>query len=245
MKKPNYHHHRYANFIADMQGAPVHIVGAVMLLTAHAWMRWNPEDCPFPFLPADDELLRRLCDYPRNWHRMRDAVLAKFICEDGKWFYPQHREDAERLAGHFERKDAQQKNRAAKKTTKKTAVMTQHDQLVAKQKAEEQREEKEQKAIKALNNKPSVPEPEPQSRWDEPPAPERGKLVTGLQGYRAVAPNGLDILLKHPTKLKEGECQMFDVSDAGVKQFTVKVFRHGIGFALKMPNGQILSADPL
>jgi len=237
MKKPNYHHHRYANFIADMQGVPVHIVGAVMLLTAHAWMRWNPEQHPFPFLSNDDELLRKLCDYPRNWHRMRDAVLAKFAREDDKWFYPPHREDALRLAGHYERKDAKQKNRTEKAVTKE-------EQAAAKQKAQEQREEAEQKAIKTLNGKTSEPELDTQRPWDEAPSPEPGKLVRGLQGFRVIGAPGLDKLLKHPTKLKEAaECLMWDVSDTGAKKTTVKVFRNGRGFALKMPNGQTITAD--
>jgi uncharacterized protein YdaU (DUF1376 family) len=237
MKKPNYHHHRYANFIADMQGVPVHIVGAVTLLTAHAWMRWNPEQHPFPFLPNDDDLLRKLCDYPRNWHRMRDAVLAKFICEDGKWFYPSHREDALRLAGHFERKDAKQKNRTAKKT------VTKEEQAAAKQKTQEQREEAEQKAIQTLNGKTSEPEFDTQRPWDEPPAPELGKLVRGLQGFRLIGVQSFDKLLKHPTKLKEAECVMWDVTDTGVKQTTVKVFKNGRGFAVRMPSGQTIAAD--
>jgi uncharacterized protein YdaU (DUF1376 family) len=237
MKKPNYHHHRYANFIADMQGAPVHIVGAVMLLTAHAWMRWNPEQHPFPFLPNDDDLLRKLCDYPRNWHRMRDAVLAKFICEDDKWFYPAHREDALRLAGHYERKDAKQKNRTVKK------AVTKEDQPAAKQKADEHREEMEQKAIKALNGQAAVPEPEAQRPWDEPPAPEAGKLVYGLQGYRAVGWSNMNKLLKNPTKLKETECVMWNVTDAVVQQYAVKVMKDGRGFAVKMPGGQTIAAD--
>jgi uncharacterized protein YdaU (DUF1376 family) len=237
MKKPNYHHHRYANFIADMQRVPVHIVGAVMLLTAHAWMRWNPEQHPFPFLPNDDELLRKLCDYPRNWHRMRDAVLAKFTCEDDKWFYPPHREDALRLAGHYERKDAKQKTRTVKKT------VTKEDQSAAKQKADEQREEMERKAITALSGEPRPAELQTQQGWDEAPAPEPGKLVRGLQGFRVIGGQGFDKLLKHPSKLKDAECLLWDVTDTGAKQSTVKVFRNGRGFAVKLPNGQVLAAD--
>jgi uncharacterized protein YdaU (DUF1376 family) len=237
MKKPNYHHHRYANFIADMQGVPVHIVGAVTLLTAHAWMRWNPEQHPFPFLPNDDELLRKLCDYPRNWHRMRDAVLTKFILEDGKWFYPSHREDALRLAGHHERKEEQKRSRTAKKTVRK------ENPVAAKARADEQREDMERKAITALKEKPSAPESDSQQPWDEPPAPEPGKLVRGLQGFRVIGGKGFDRLLSDPTKLKEAECVMWDVTDIGAKQFTVKVFKSNRGFAVKMPNGQVLTAD--
>src|SRR5258707_3078228 len=78
MKKPNYHYRRYDSFLAETQDMSVAAIGAFELLNAHAWHRWNPEQHPFPFLPNNDELLRTLCNRPRNWHRLRDEVLAKF-----------------------------------------------------------------------------------------------------------------------------------------------------------------------
>lgn len=240
MKKPNFYYHRYANFIGDMKDVPIHIVGAVMLLNAYAWMRWNPEEHPYPFLPNDDALLRTLCDHPRNWHRMRDAILSHFVCEDGKLFYPAHREDASRLASHHERKDVKRKNRAAKTKTKQSKP-TAMDRVVAKQQQadeQEQRDEGERRIVQSVKE-PAPAQESQQGPWDVAPTPEPRSLVYGLQGFRVLGWPGLSALLKHPTKLREAVCQLWDVKDTGTHQRVVKVFRDGKGFALQLPDGQV------
>ena len=237
MKKPNYHYRRYDSFLAETQDMSVAAIGAFELLNAHAWHRWNPEQHPFPFLPNNDELLRTLCNRPRNWHRLRDEVLAKFTLEDGNWFYPPFREDAQRLAGHHQRKEDKKKDRTAKKT------VTKEERAPAKQKVEEQREEMERKAINTLNGQAALTETEPARSWDEAPAPEAGKLVYGLQGQRAVGWPNMNQLLKHPTKLKETECLMWNVTDAGVRQYMVKVMKDGRGFAVRLPDGVTLKSE--
>ncbi len=209
MKKPNYHYRRYDSFLAETQDMSVAAIGAFELLNAHAWHRWNPEQHPFPFLPNNDELLRTLCNRPRNWHRF----------------------------GHHQRKEDKKKDRTAKK------IVTKEERAPAKQRIDEQHEEMERKAINTLNGQAAVTEPEPARPWDEAPAPEGSKLVYGLQGYRAVGWPNMNQLLKHPTKLKETECQMWNVTDAGVRQYTVKVMKHGSGFAVRMPDGVTLKSE--
>ncbi len=216
MKKPNFHYFRFANFLADTHGMKLHVIGAFQLLCAHAWQRWQPDLHPFPFLPNDEKLLAKLCNRTRNWRYMREEVLALFTLEDGKLFYAPHKEDALSLTGHHKRKADKKEERSTKKPTA-------NKEQTAKQRSAEEQEELEQKAIKTLNGQPAVTEPEPARPWDEAPAPEAGKLVYGLQGYRAAGWPNMNKLLKHPTKLKETECVMWNVTDAGAKQYAVKV----------------------
>jgi uncharacterized protein YdaU (DUF1376 family) len=241
MKKPNIYYFRFDNFIADTHGMSLAAVGAFQLLTAHAWHRWNPQQEPFPFLPNDEDLLAKLCNRTRNWRFVRDEVLGKLRLEDGKWFYPPHREDALGLTGHYKRKA--EKRQSAKSTTK--VPVTPMDRAIAKQQEaaqQEQRDDGERRIIQSMNVQPAAPESE-QRPWDEAPASEPGKLVYGLQGYRAVGGQQFDALLKHPRKLKDTDCVMFQVTDAGVKEQTVKVLRRGIGFALQLESGQLLTPD--
>jgi uncharacterized protein YdaU (DUF1376 family) len=241
MKKPNLYYFRFDNFIADTHGMSLAAIGAFQLLTAHAWHRWNPQHEAFPFLPNDEELLAKLCNRTRNWRFVRDEVLEKLRLEDGKWFYPPHREDALGLTGHYKRKA---EKRQSTKTTTKVPV-TPMDRAIAKQQEaaqQEQRDEAERKVIQSMTVPATAPDSE-QRPWDEAPAPEPGKFVRGIQGYRVVGVQQLDALLKHPRKLKEAECQLFDVTDKGVNTQTVRVFRKGNGFALELPSGQLLTPD--
>jgi hypothetical protein len=237
--KPSYHHFRPAEFLADMQGQPPQVVGTTILLNAHAWHRWNPEEHEYPSVPDDDELLRKLCNRPRNWHREKSKLLSKMRNENGRWYYPPHREDALRLTRHQERKKAMKQKDS---TTKKAA--TKFDQLIAKQQADEQREKKERELIASVNQTAAAtPEPEPQRSWDEAPAAEVGKIVYGLQGYRAIGWPSFSKLLTHPSTLKQTECVMWTVTDKGTEKQTVKVRMTGKRFTVTLANGQILCPD--
>jgi uncharacterized protein YdaU (DUF1376 family) len=236
MKKPNFHYFRFANFLADTNGMKLHVIGAFQLLCAHAWQRWQPDLHPFPFLPNDEKLLAKLCNRTRNWRYMRDEVMALFTLEDDKWFYAPHKEDALSLTGHQKRKSEKKEQRSAKNTS------ANQEPSAAKPSAE-QRDELEQKAIKTLNGQSATSEPDTQRPWDEAPAAEPGKLVYGLQGYRAAGWPSMNKLLRHPTKLKETECVMWNVTDAGVKQYAVKVIKDGRAFNIKLPDGQIIKAE--
>ena len=171
---------------------------------------------------------------------MRDAVMSLLIVEGDIVYYPPHRKEAGNLTRHAQRQVARKT-----KITKTKPPATAMDRAVAKQQEaaqQDQRDEAERKVIQSMNVQPPAPESD-QRPWDEAPAPEPGKLVRGIQGHRAVGGQQLDALLKHPRKLKEAECTMFDVTDNGVNRQTVKVFRKGNSFALQLPTGQILGPD--
>jgi hypothetical protein len=237
MIKPNYYYERYETLLIETQGLSPAEVGALQLIKWHAWRRWNPDREPFPSLPYDEKLFAKLCNRTRNWHRVRTAVMSVLTVEGDIAYYPPHRKEAENLTQHAHRKAAKKQNTKTKK-----AAVTPMERALAKQQAadqQERRDEAERKTIQTLNETPQ----EAQGAWDAAPAPEAGKFVYGLQGYRAVDWLNMNKLLKHPTKLKAGECVMFNVTDTGVKQYAVKVMKDGRGFAVRLPNGQFIAPD--
>ena len=240
MVKPNYYYERYETLLLEAQRLSLAEIGTLQLLKWHAWHRWNPETERFPSLPNDEKVFAKLCNRTRNWQRVRDGVMSVLAVEGEIVYYPPHRKEAENLKRHAERQTAKKT-----KTTKVKAPVTPMDRAIAKQQEaaqQDQRDEAERKVIQSMNVQPAAPESE-QRPWDEAPAPEPGKLVRGIQGYRVVGVQQLDALLKHPRKLKEAECQLFDVTDKGVNTQTVRVFRKGNGFALELPSGQLLTPD--
>ena len=237
MIKPNYYYERYETLLIETQRLSPAEIGALQLIKWHAWHRWNPDREPFPSLPNDEKLFAKLCNRTRNWQRVRDAVMSVLAVEGDIAYYPPHRKEAENLTRHAHMKAAKKQDTKTKKA-KVTAI----DRALAKQQAadqQERRDEAERKTIQTLNETPQ----EAQGAWDAAPAPEPGKLVYGLQGYRAVGWPGMNTLLKRPTKLKEGECVMFNVTDSGTKQYTVTVKKDGKTITVIMPDGYIIRPD--
>jgi|SRR5579872_958671 len=241
MVKPNYYYERYETLLLEAQRLSLAEIGTLQLLKWHAWHRWNPDTESFPSLPNDEKLLGKLCNRTRNWQRVRDGVMSVLAVEGDIVYYPPHRKEAENLKRHAERQTAKK----TKTSTKVKAPVTPMDRAIAKQQEaaqQEQRDETERKVIQSMNvQEPAAPGTA--RPWYEAPAPEPGKLVYGLQGYRVVGSQQLDTLLKHPQKLKEGDCVMFDVTDAGVTEQAVKVLRRGNGFAVQLESGQLLTPD--
>jgi hypothetical protein len=241
MVKPNYYYERYETLLLEAQRLSLAEIGTLQLLKWHAWHRWNPDTERFPSLPNDEKFLGKLCNRTRNWQRVRDGVMSVLAVEGDIVYYPPHRKEAENLTRHAERQAAKK----TKTTMKPKAPATPMDRAIAKQQEaaqQEQRDEAERKVIQTMNVQPAAPESQ-QRPWDEAPAAEPGKLVRGLQGHRVVGAQQFDALLKHPRRLKEGDCVMFEVKDAEVTQQAVKVFRRGIGFALQLESGQTLTYD--
>jgi hypothetical protein len=241
--KPNYHFFRPANFLVETQGMSNAAVGALMRLSAHAWQQWQPDVRPFPSLPNDEAVLARLCGNGRSWQQVREQVIAKLSLEDGWYFYAPQREDAENVRNYQTLKAEQKAKKAEERAAKPAKGKKEKPQPAARQPAKPTQEELQAAAIRAANQPPAPPEPEPQRPWDEAPAPEKGKFVQGLQGHRIVGVDDFNRLLRHSAKLKEAECILWNVTDAGVKQHQVKVFRQRGGFALLMPNGQTITDD--
>jgi outer membrane biosynthesis protein TonB len=230
--KPNYHFFRPANFLADTHGMSNAAVGALLRLAAHAWQRWKPEAQPFPSLPNDEDLLARLCGNARSWKKVRAQVLAKLTLQDGQLFYAPQREDAENVRNFQTLKAEKKAQKEAEKAENKPAPKP--------------KKEKPQAPAATVKQEPPAappaPAPEPVARpWHEQPAAVAGRLVYGLQGFHAVGWPEMTKLLRHPTRLKEGDCTMWNVLDADVKQHKVKVQRNGArGFTVTLPSGQVL-----
>ncbi len=98
MRKTDYYHLHYLDFLEATQHLTLAAIGAFQILCSEAWKRWKPEQHPFPFLPNDEKELERMTRTgAKSWWRVRTQVLALFTQEDGKLFYQPHREAGERL----------------------------------------------------------------------------------------------------------------------------------------------------